>query len=113
MGGRKTKHGRVFRNRGVSTLHSCRGGAGRDRTVADASLSSDDKFSNYIIMWLYPQTLHEYIRSSRFSKRGFAHKIKVALDIAKALQFLHENEIIHCDVHSANVLVDPANGPVS
>ena len=52
--------------------------------------------------------LHKYIHTNKayYLKISWTEKIKIALDIAQGLQFLHQNHIIHCDMHSGNVLID-------
>lgn len=69
-------------------------------------------FSNFIVMELYPYSLYKYIRSKEYKSKGNLRKLNIALDVAKGLSFLHANQIIHCDVHSGNVLYDPDRGKV-
>jgi len=60
-------------------------------------------------MKFYPLSIHEYIhmRKDEYKKKSDVHKLKIALDIAKGLAFLHENKIVHRDLHSGNVLFVP------
>ena len=63
-------------------------------------------------MRFYPFSIHEYIRRKDYENQSDPHKLKIALDIAKGLAFLHEKQIIHRDLHSGNVLYDPTIGKV-
>jgi serine/threonine protein kinase len=73
----------------------------------------DEKLANYIVMEYWPLNLYEHIRSREYRSKNNRHKFKIALDIAKGLTFLHQNKIIHCDMHSGNVLHNPAGEKVS
>lgn len=63
-------------------------------------------------MKLYPYSLREHILNKEYKSKGNFHKLNIALDVAKGLNFLHVNEIIHCDIHSGNILYDPIRGKV-
>ncbi|RUS26076.1 kinase-like domain-containing protein, partial [Jimgerdemannia flammicorona] len=73
-------------------------------------ITKDERFASYIIMKFYPFSLREHIRSREYKNKDNHHKLNIALDIAKGLTFLHDNGVIHCDVHSGNVLYDPDVG---
>lgn len=57
-------------------------------------------------MRLARQSLHEYVRCSKYFSLPWTTKFNIALGIAEGLEFLHAQQIIHCDVHSGNVLID-------
>lgn len=63
-------------------------------------------------MEFYPFNLREHILSREYKTKDNLHKLNIALDIAKGLEFLHDKQIIHCDVHSGNVLYNPERGKV-
>lgn len=44
-----------------------------------------------------------FLESVEFSESG---KLTIVTDLAVGLQYLHENKVVHCDVKSANVLLD-------
>ncbi|RIB16311.1 kinase-like domain-containing protein [Gigaspora rosea] len=48
--------------------------------------------------------LREYLKIN-FSKLKWADKLRMAREILDGLKFLHENDIIHRDLHSKNILV--------
>ncbi|RIB29523.1 kinase-like domain-containing protein [Gigaspora rosea] len=48
--------------------------------------------------------LREYLKSN-FSKLEWIDKLRIACEISDGLKFLHENNIIHRDLHSKNILV--------
>ncbi|RUS17046.1 kinase-like domain-containing protein [Endogone sp. FLAS-F59071] len=66
----------------------------------------DANYNNYIIMRLARTSLHDLIQSYEYLSKPWSAKAKIALDIAQGLQHLHEKQIVHCDIHSGNVLVE-------
>ncbi|RIB29524.1 kinase-like domain-containing protein, partial [Gigaspora rosea] len=48
--------------------------------------------------------LHEYLKNN-FSKLECIDKLRIACEISDGLKFLHENNIVHRDLHSKNILV--------
>ncbi|RIB21773.1 kinase-like domain-containing protein [Gigaspora rosea] len=49
-------------------------------------------------------TLREYLKTS-FTRLQWTDKLRIAKEIAHGLLFLHENNIIHRDLHSKNILI--------
>ena len=53
-------------------------------------------------------TLHKAIENTVFSRIGDSKVkavIEIALDIARGLKYIHDNDVIHCDLSSLNVLL--------
>ncbi|RIB15128.1 kinase-like domain-containing protein, partial [Gigaspora rosea] len=49
-------------------------------------------------------TLREYLKTN-FTRLQWTEKLRIAKEIAHGLLFLHENNIIHRDLHSNNILI--------
>ncbi|CAB4417609.1 unnamed protein product [Rhizophagus irregularis] len=49
-------------------------------------------------------TLNKYL-SNHFNELNWYDKLSLALQLAKALQHLHDKDIIHCDLHANNILI--------
>ena len=62
--------------------------------------------------WLWQKHAHSFDDMTNLSKElrqtlsDTFSLPAIALDIAQGLQFLHQHHIIHCDMHSGNVLID-------
>ena len=69
-----------------------------------------DNNTYYMITeYLPPGSLHEYLHLSKKNKKQpltDKQKIKIAFQIAIAVQYIHSRQILHCDLKSANVLID-------
>lgn len=69
-----------------------------------------DNNTYYMITEYLPSgSLHEYLHLSKKNKKNpltDKQKIKIALQIAIAVQYIHSRQILHCDLKSANVLID-------
>ena len=65
-----------------------------------------DENNYYMITEYLPKgSLYEYLHNKR-KKLTEKQKIKIALQIAIAIQYIHSRKILHCDLKSSNVLLD-------
>ena len=69
-----------------------------------------DNNTYYMITEYLPNgSLHEYLHLSKKNKKNpltYKQKLKIALQIAIAVKYIHSRQILHCDLKSANVLID-------
>ncbi|KAF0552259.1 calmodulin-dependent protein kinase [Gigaspora margarita] len=67
-------------------------------------------FTHYMFVLEYADsgTLRSYLRNN-FKNLSWHDKINFALQIARAIKCLHVEGIIHCDLHSNNILVHQKN----
>ncbi|RHZ78910.1 hypothetical protein Glove_155g129 [Diversispora epigaea] len=70
-------------------------------------ISKNPSTQNYIIvMDLFDGDLHNYLTKT-FWDLGWETKIGILESIAYGLESLHEKNLVHCDLHSGNILIDP------
>ena len=46
-------------------------------------------------------------RGNHFSPMDYRLAVKIILQVCEALKFLHSNKVLHCDIKTSNILVDP------
>ncbi|RIB14521.1 kinase-like domain-containing protein [Gigaspora rosea] len=78
----------------------------KEHIIEFFGLSEGFKTGEYILVMQYADsgTLKDYLTDNK-SKLKLDDKISLCKDIIKGLKFLHENNIIHRDLHSKNVLI--------
>ncbi|KAF0561596.1 kinase-like protein [Gigaspora margarita] len=61
-------------------------------------------YYNMVLQYADNKTLRDYLMTN-FTKLEWADKLCIAKEIAHGLLFLHDNNIIHSDLHSKNILI--------
>jgi serine/threonine protein kinase len=73
----------------------------------------EDKKSHIMMEWM-PQNLYTHIKGQVQGKPGTPFKLHVAIDImlqvANAMRYLHNKKIVHRDLKTSNILVEPITG---
>ncbi|RIB10446.1 kinase-like domain-containing protein [Gigaspora rosea] len=71
------------------------------------------QIQNYIFVMSYMSrgSLSEYL-SSDFKNITWEMKLSILRDIVTGIKWIHENKIIHRDIHSGNILMDKVNESV-
>ncbi|MBC8090122.1 MAG: protein kinase [Phycisphaerae bacterium] len=60
----------------------------------------------YVMPWMEGQTLRDRLRRSRI---GVGEGLKIIRDVAVALEFAHESDVVHRDVKPENVFLTPGH----
>ncbi|CAB4444265.1 unnamed protein product [Rhizophagus irregularis] len=70
------------------------------------SKKETDKILEYSLVLEYADsgTLNTYL-NKHFNELEWDDKFELALQLANAVLCLHENDIIHCDLHASNILI--------
>ncbi|RHZ69650.1 hypothetical protein Glove_281g31 [Diversispora epigaea] len=69
-------------------------------------ISKNPSTQNYIIvMYLFDDGLHDFL-AKKFWDLGWESKVYILLSIACCLSSSHEKNLVHCDLHSGNILID-------
>src|ERR1043166_7216602 len=60
----------------------------------------------YLLVTEYAEggTLHNYLKEN-FSSLNWRDKYRLAFQLSSAIEYLHEKEIVHKDLHSKNILI--------
>ncbi|KAF0553894.1 kinase-like protein [Gigaspora margarita] len=61
-------------------------------------------YYNMVLQYANEGNLREYLKAN-FIKLQWTDKLRIAKEIALGLSFLHNNDIIHRDLHSKNILI--------
>ncbi|KAF0554949.1 kinase-like protein [Gigaspora margarita] len=61
-------------------------------------------YFNMVLQYADDGTLREYLKTN-FTRLQWTDKLRIAKEIALGLSFLHDNNIIHRDLHSKNILI--------
>ncbi|RIB08341.1 kinase-like domain-containing protein [Gigaspora rosea] len=63
----------------------------------------NDSLGNIVLVMKYAEggNLRQHLNASL----KIIKKLKIAKDVVEGLKFLHNNNIVHCDMHTANILV--------
>ncbi|KAF0552310.1 kinase-like protein [Gigaspora margarita] len=79
-----------------------------DHIIGFFGVTMKDNIPCLLMEWAQDGNLYQYMKTYKTvekKKMSWQFKINLALDIAKAVSFLHENGIIHLDIRSHNVLL--------
>ncbi|RIB14913.1 kinase-like domain-containing protein [Gigaspora rosea] len=69
-------------------------------------------YYNLVLQHADDGTLREYLKSN-FALLQWVDKLRIAKEIAFGLSFLHDNNIIHRDLHSKNILIHQGKSKIA
>ncbi|CAG0895971.1 unnamed protein product, partial [Cyprideis torosa] len=75
-----------------------------------SSVEEEGGTSITLIMELCDQSLHNWLKTHPFEKRCRQNVTSMLVGLSEGLAFIHEQKIIHRDLHTANVLMKLVNG---
>lgn len=85
-------------------------GSASKETIFNAILSISQKIRIYIQMELCDNNLANYILSEgvsgKFTGKKMLKRLEISRDIIKAVQFIHNNNMIHRDIKPGNIFID-------
>ncbi|RIB20786.1 hypothetical protein C2G38_2140995 [Gigaspora rosea] len=63
-----------------------------------------NKFYSIVLTYCYNTNLREHLKKEETLRGGWEYKVKMAMDIAKGLKYIHTANIVHCDLNSNNIM---------
>ncbi|KAF0478668.1 kinase-like protein [Gigaspora margarita] len=87
-------------------------GTNHERIIKFYGISLDKKEKTcYLVMeFANNETLREYLQKNKLE---WPEKIHLASQISEGMSYLHSIEIIHCDLHTSNILIHDGNAKIS
>jgi formylglycine-generating enzyme required for sulfatase activity/tRNA A-37 threonylcarbamoyl transferase component Bud32 len=108
----------------ILTPDACTDSEAKTRFLQEARLAGNIQHENIVSVFDYgefdgrPFIVMEYLKGKDLrhairegSFQGLAHRLKVALDVASALEYVHSRSIVHRDIKPENIHIDN-NGKV-
>ncbi|CAG8786171.1 40710_t:CDS:2, partial [Gigaspora margarita] len=63
------------------------------------------KFHSMVLQYCFGKNLKEYLKEKKFSDGDWFYKKRIATEIATGLKFIHEANVVHCDLNSKNIMI--------
>ncbi|CAB4391615.1 unnamed protein product [Rhizophagus irregularis] len=85
-----------------------------DRIIRCLGVTFDQKTNEYLLIMQYANggDLQNYLKEN-FKKLTWDNKKKLALQIADGLNYLHNEDVLHRDLHSKNIVVHDGNAKIT
>src|SRR5690242_3811063 len=61
-----------------------------------------------MVLGAFEESLRTYLRKNH-SKLTLKDRISILRDLCLSLHFIHEKDLMHCDLHSGNILIQAGN----
>ncbi|CAB5217153.1 unnamed protein product [Rhizophagus irregularis] len=85
-----------------------------DRIIRCLGVTFDQKTNEYLLIMQYANggDLQNYLKEN-FKKLTWDNKKKLALQIADGLNYLHNEDVLHRDLHSKNIVIHDGNAKIT
>ena len=73
-------------------------------------LSAGDRTQHYLVMeWVEGRLLRQVLDQTPHQRLSLDRAVRIAFQLCEALEYIHENGVVHCDLKPENVMIDAAD----